>query len=318
MRTFLTTDRMSPELRARVERAVSHGTRARQHAAGVGITGTFAADRRLGVARLAPVIVAVVVAAFAAAGYTSDRRAVAAERGAILRAVGDRRAALPPAHEGLLARVEAPIAEAASATAAPDRIDPAVRGALEVAIGRPALYVRGAAADLRDPRKIGLAARASDKDAFLVCLFRPPPSASEHDLLDRVRGVYFAGAKVDTDTLRVRRLAEARTALALTAPPFEATVRAADDFPSLHRLRKELEAAPIDLAKMAAAAELLIVVADLPTDLARVSIVDLAEGKVLLRVTRKARDPGKSAAASLYRDQLEGCDLGLAVRTLAE
>ena len=59
-------------------------------------------------------------------------------------------------------------------------------------------------------------------------------------------------------------------------------------------------------------------VADLPTDLARVSIVDLAEGKVLLRVTRKARDPGKSAAASLYRDQLEGCDLGLAVRTLAE
>jgi hypothetical protein len=318
VRTFLTTERMSPELRARVERAVSQGTRARQSARRLGLARTFAAERRIGLARVLPVLVALVVAGLAGAGYVYDRREVEAERSAILAALDARRAALPPRSAGLLAAVEPLVAEAAHPDASPDVLDPALRGALEVALGRPALYVRGAAADLADPKRLALAARASDKDAFLVCLLHPPASTSERDLLDRVRGVYFAGAKVEDATASVRRLAEARVALAFTAPPFEASVRAANDFAALHRLQKELDAAPVELAKKAAAAELLLVVADLPPDLARVSLVDLASGAVLLRVSRKGREPSKTAAAAMYRAELEACELAHATRRFAD
>lgn len=318
MATFLTTPRMSPELRARVERAVSPKARARHRAAYVGMSGTFAGRSRLGWARALPLLAAGGVAGLAIAGYAYDRRAVEAERGAILQALDARSAALPAGHERLLATIEPLIVGAARAREPGDVVDPSLRGALDAALRRPALYVHGAAADLGDPQKIGLAARASDKDGFLLCLFDPPPSASEHDRLVKVRGVYFAGAKLDADTARVRRVAEARTALALTGPAFENRVREATDFPTLHRLRKDLEASPLELARQAASAELLLVVADTPAEPSRVTLVDLATGKILLRVRRKVHDLGTSAAAALHREQLEGCDLALSVRASTE
>lgn len=318
MRTFLTTDRMSPELRARVERAVSQGTRARRTAASLGMSGPFAADRRPAGARLVPIAVALVVAALAWAGWLYDKRAVAAERAAILADVDARRALLPPSHATLLADVDARLGEAARATSEPDLVDASVRGALDRALARPSIYARGPAADLADAARLALVARASDKDAFLFCLYQPPASDKERDLVDRVRGVYFAGAKVDDATKQVRRLAEARTALALLGPAFEANVRAAPDFATLHRLRKDLEGSSLESARKTAAAEVVLVVADAPGDVARVSLVEIGSGKVLVRAARKAREVGKSASALIHRAEIDACDLAVAVRRAAE
>ncbi|MFT3765054.1 MAG: hypothetical protein QM820_06005 [Minicystis sp.] len=181
---------------------------------------------------------------------------------------------------------------------------------------RPAVYVHARSSELRDPVKLGDAVRGSGKDAFLVCLLSPPASSTERDLLGKVRGVYFDGAKVDDETGNVRRLADAHAGLAAIGPAFEGAARAAEDLTALKKLRKEMESAPVEQAKKAASAELLIVVVDGPGREARVTMVDLAEKKVRVSVRRRLgiEEQGNSVNAALYRDQLEGCGLALAVR----
>lgn len=320
MGTFLVTPRMDPALRARVERAVSRGARARFAMKELGMAhAPFRERGGMRGARLFPVVVALLVAVLAGAGVLHDRRAMEADRRALLAALGARRAALPTGLDRLLA---ADRLLAVSAVDLPDHVAPALRGpgALDAALRRPALYVHGVAAELRDPLKIDVAARTSTKDAFLVCLLQPPPSPAEKDMLPRVRGVYFGGAKVDTETASVRRLAEARLALAALRPAFEETARGTTDRGVLRVLRRDLDAVPVEQARRAALAELLLIVADDPADPAqptreaRVTMVDLGSGEVLLRLRRRPADQGTSSMASLHRADLEGCDLALGVR----
>ncbi|WP_437275036.1 hypothetical protein WME90_27720 [Sorangium sp. So ce375] len=322
MATFLTTERMNPALRARVERAASHRARARHHAARAGIKGTFASERRIGRARLLTLLTAAAIVLLAIAMYVHDRRAVEAERRALLTVLDERRAGFPAGYETFVEATDRWIGEAASDGDPADVVDPSLRapGALDALLRRPAVYVRAPRAELGDVRRIDDAARGSDKDAFLLCLLQPPPSSSEHDLLTKVRGVYFGGTKVDEETANVRRLAEARRGLAVLGPAFEGSVRAARDVAALRRHRKELDQSPIELAKKAAGAEVLIIVAESPVETktsassARVSLVDLAAKKVLLRVGRRVDEQGLSPMGVLHREQIEGCGLAFAVR----
>jgi hypothetical protein len=317
---------MNPALRARVARAVSHRVRARHHAARSGIKVTFARGQRPGRARLLTLLAAVVIGLLATAMYVDDRRTVEAERRALLTVLDERRAGLPVGYEGFVEATDRWIGEAASDGDPADVVDPSLRapGALDALLRRPAVYVRAELADLRDVRRIDDAARGSGKDAFLLCLLTPPPSSSERDLLTKVRGVYFGGTKVDEDTPNVRRLVEARLGLAVLGPAFEGTVRATRELSALKRLRKELDGSPIELAKKAAGAEILIVVAESPVETntsassARVSLVDLAAKKVLLRVRRRVDERGLSPMGALHREQIEGCGLAFAVRRSVE
>lgn len=337
MATFLVTPRMNPALRARVERAVSHRERARHHAAKLHLSGPFASGRRMRLARVLPLVALLLVVGLGSLTYVREQRAFEGERASLLAAMEARRAGLPPGHEGFLAQVDPWIDEAAAAEAPPDAIDPALRepGALDAWLGRPAVYVRGDAAELRAvtpapapapglprPATRGDAEEASIKDAFLTCLMLPPPSASERDLLLAVKGVYFGGSIVDDQTIRVRRLAEARGGLRVLGADFEAAVRAAEEPLALKRLRKELEAAPVESAAKAAAAELLILVADEPAvtgaRAARVTLVDLTSNRPLVRVRVRVPSAGRSATAALYREHLEGCALALAARGSVE
>jgi hypothetical protein len=326
MATFLTTERMNPALRARVERAASHRTRARHHAARAGIKGTFASDKRLGRARLLTLLTAATVVLLAIAMYVQDRRAIEAERRALLTVLDERRAELPAGYEGFVEATDRWIGEAAGDGDLADVIDPSLRapGALDALLRRPAVYVRAPRAELRDARRIDDAARGSDKDAFLLCLLTPPPTSEERDLLTKVRGVYFGGTRVDEETANVRRLAEARLGLAVLGPVFEGSVRAARDVAAVKRHRKELDHSPIELAKKAAGAEVLIVVADSPAESttsassARVSLVDLAAKKVLLRLGLRVDQRGLSPMGVLHREQIEGCGLAFAVRRSVE
>jgi hypothetical protein len=306
---------MNPALRARVERAVSPKARARHKAAGLGMASPFASREPFRPARLLPLLALVVLAGLFVAMLIHERRALEAERSALLGEIGQLRAGLPAGHEGLIAETERLLVEAAGDEDAPEVIDAALRpaGALEAALRRPALYVHAPAAELRDARRVDDAARSSDKDAFLVCLLYPPASTSERDLLAKVRGVYFAGAKVEDETASVRRLAEARLGLAVLAPAFEDSVRAAQDRNALQRLQRTLQKAPVELAKKAARAELMLVVADSAGG-ARVTLVDLAAKKTLLRVRRQADELALSARASSQREEIEACSLAVAVR----
>lgn len=314
MATFLTTDRMNPALRARVARAVSHRARAKHNASELGLDRPFASRERLKLARLFPVIVAAILGLASVAMVISDKRAVEAERGELLAALTARRAEMPKGYEGFLTTTDRWIGDAAGDV--PDAIDPSLRvpGALDALLRRPAVYLHGRQAELRDGSKIDSAAKASTKDAFLVCLLRPPPSSSERDLLAKVRGVYFDGAKVDDETAHVRRLADARGGLTLLGPSFESSARATKDRGALAKLRRELDTAPFERARKAAVAEVLIVVADMPHGDARVALVDMAQSKLLFRAKRRIEEQGTSPMASLHRADLEGCSLAIAVR----
>jgi hypothetical protein len=319
--TFLTTPSMDPALRARIERAVSPRARARHNARGLGIARPFAGgQQKLRLARLFPLLVAAALGALGVASYRAERSAVAAERSALLDALADRRARLPAGHDGFVAATDRWITEAAREPDRADLVTPTVKGhaSLEGWLHRPAVYVHlGAAAASGNARALDDAAQASSKDAFLLCLLQPPAGTTERELLAKVRGVYFGGAKVDDETTNVRRLAEAHAGLAAVGPAFESALHGADELPLLRKLRRDLEAAPLTEAARAASSELFVIVVDEGPE-ARVVLVDLTSKSVLLRVRRRLEVPGTSPAASIYREQLEGCALAMAVRRAAE
>jgi len=315
MATFLVTPRMNPALRARVERAVSGKTRARQNAAALGLKNSpFAGGKKLPFMRLLPLAALLIVGGLIAAAVVTERRAVEADRNAIVKEIESLRVGLPAGYEALVPETDRWLAEAGEEGDTTDFVDGTLRpsGALDAALRRPALYVRGPAAGLRDERTRDGTIRESDKDAFLVCLVHPPASTSERDLLAKVKGVYFAGAKVDDETANVRRLAEVRLGLAVLAPAFEDSVRGADRN-ALKRLRKELDRAPVARAKKAVGAEILIVAAESQSG-TRVTLVDLTTKKPLLRVQRRAASQAWSPQAFVHTQELEACSVAVAVR----
>lgn len=318
MATFLVTPAMDPALRARVERAVSTRARARYHAGRAGLSGPLAAGGpRLTWMRVFPFALAVVIGALGYGSYRAERRAVAAERSALLVAIDEQRARLPAGYEGFVDATDRWIAEAARDADRSDLVAPSLKGSLDAVLRRPAVYVRLPAASATDAHALDEAAKASDKDAFLLCLLRPPPSGSERDLLAKVRGVYFGGAKVDEETASARRLADAHAGVAALGLSFAGAVQASDGLAELKKQRRALEGAKVAEAARALAAKVLLVVLD-EGSAARVELIDLEAKSVLLRVHRKLEEPSGSAAAAIHREAIQGCGLARAVRRATE
>jgi hypothetical protein len=342
--TFLTTPRMSAALRARVERAVSPRARARHQARATGLGGLFTRRERVGAGLRLPLAALVLVALLVGVMQHLEKREIEEQRAAVLTALSLRGRDLPEGHEAFLATIAQRAAEVAGDPYGGDVVAPELTlpGELDAWLARPAVYLRGATPELRDPQKLAEVAATSIKDAFLLCLVEPPRTRAERDVLAKVRGVYFGGAAVDGETANVRRLVEAQVGLTVLGPAFEAEARAADALAPLKKLAKDLEAAPIEAARDAANAELLIVVADEidapdaaikpapgseplayiaqehPHD-ARVALVDLTSGKVLLRVRRRVDASARGGrATALDRIAIQGCDLALSARGAAE
>jgi len=324
MATFLVTPQMNPGLRARVERAVSHRRRAKDAAAKLGLQGSLGGKEKLRLARVLPVLLLLVVAGLGTAMFVVGKRELERERTALLTIIQDRRAALPGGHDRFLGVTDHYITETAGDTAPPDSIEASLKapGALDALLKRPAVYLHGSAPELADSAKIDAAAKASDKDSFLVCLASPPATNGEKDLLAKVKGVYFQGAKVDEATASVRRLTDARAALLVLSPAFEEQVRTATEWKGLRMLRHDLEAVPAERAGPAVAAEVLIVVADVAaktnTRESRVAIVDLTTKTVLYRGKPHVDNQGRTAASTFYSAEVDGCAMALAVRQSLE
>jgi hypothetical protein len=258
-----------------------------------------------------------------------DERDFERARAALLAQVLAASAGVTPADEGAVARVESWLVRSSHGYEG-DFIDAALRspGALAAFLARPAVYVRGPIDELSEEAGIARAAVASLKDPLLVCLLEPPPSRVEKAVLAKVREAYAADA--ERHSPNVRRLREAQAGLPLLAPAWADQVRSAATPLDLDLLRASFEKTPVELAKRAAKAEILVFAIDeagdadanTPTELdgerphfVRVGLVDLVREQIVLRV-RKGVDPSWISAAKrpLYAAGLDACALAFDVR----
>ena len=135
-----------------------------------------------------------------------------------------------------------------------------------------------------------------------------------------VRAAYAGSAEVELRAASVRRLEVAVAGLAFLEPAWEERVRAAEA-DDLGGLRRQIDRAPIETAKLAAKSSALIFAVDEagegqgPTEIdgerphaIRLEIVDLALAKVLLRAKKRV-DPAWISVDRRpeYASKLDSC-----------
>jgi hypothetical protein len=316
--TLLTTPKMAPALAARIESSV----RGRRNSPG----GT--APRVVSVVRLGVVAAIVLLAWTLVIVRYREHRAIERTRAALLDTVRKHAASLGADEARFVARAE-PWLVRLSGPYEGDLVSGEMRGveASRAILARPAVYVRGPLASFATPAGIASTASTSVKDAFLLCLVDRPVSRAEKVLLSKVRTAYAGGPLVEDRTANVRRLDDAEVGLPFLQAPWAARVERAEHAVDLARLQRELEKAPVEDAKRAAKASLLLVVMDEPgdgkgpTELdgerlhdVRIGLVDLTSAKVLLRL-RKRVDPTwiSMNARAQYASGLDACALAVDV-----
>ena len=321
MATFLTTSKMDPALAARIEASV----RGRDRKA----AGATLPPRLVAFARFAVVLGAVIATCSFALARRHEKREIDGTKAALLVTVHGRAATVTPEDRGAVSRMESWLVRFSGAYEG-DLVADELRasGAFAAVLARSAVYVRGPVAMFADPSKIAETATTSAKDALLLCLLEPPPSRVEKAMLPTVRIAYGRGATMEEHTPNVRRLHDAQVGLPFLLPRWSERVLAAEDPNELLRLRRDFEKAPIDSAKEALRASILVFAMDEPGDGAgpteldgerahavRIGVVDLAGARPLLRL-RKLVDPTwiSLAKKSEYASGLDGCGLAVDVR----
>ena len=319
MPTFLTTSKMDPALAERVDASVRGKKGPRRSAA--------RARRIVSLLRLVLVVTVALGIYNIVVGRRESKRALEQTRASLLESARMQSDSLSSEERAAMSRVESWLVRL-SARYEGDLVDADLRGPgkLAATLARPLVYVRGTAEALGSAEGITAAASTSAKDALVLCLLEPPESRTEKLLVDKVRIAYAAGWNLESRTPNVHRLNDAAVGLPFLLPPWSERVRAADAT-ELARLRTELERAPIERAKEAAKANLLLVAIDEPGDGAgpteldgerphpvRVVLVDLAASKVLLR-SRHLVDPSgiKPERRATYASGIDSCVLALDV-----
>lgn len=321
MPTLLVTNKMSPELARRVQASVS----GRKRLAG-------RKSRSPGAVALMRLVTLLLVAG-AVGGFISLRRRAEDEltrlREDVLSSVGKAARTLTLEDRRTLPRIERALSRAAGVYEG-DWVEPALSSgtALAELLQKPLVYVRGAVDAFGTPEAIAETARASQKDAFLLCLVDPPSARTEKALLDRVFVAYSSRHRVDERTPNGYALYEAEAGAPFFAPEFVERVNASKDRRRLEELRRSVESAPLARASEAVKARTLVFVMDEPGDRGkpmeldgerarhvRVGIVDLSNDKVLLRL-RKYVDPAwiSLKRRAEYASGLDACALSLDVR----
>jgi hypothetical protein len=326
--TLLVTSKMHPALAARIERRISQNAR---RAGGA----RFRKARSFSLGRLAPLVALGLVVGLFVLMRKHEGGALDARRAATKTSLMTTRVALADVRPDLVSEVEEWIQKAASGALFEkgELVDERLRvpGALDEALSRPGLYVRGAKEHLSKREAIADESGHSIKDGFLLCLFDPPASQHERELLGRVRGVHFGGAMIDELTGSVRRLFELEAGARLLSTSFDAAIDAAKTAPELDRLDVIIRSVNVDAAARGGQAELLLVVIDDPPGArptepdnerphpARVALIDLARREPLLLLRRPVGGaPLAKANRALYAAAADGCALALDVRAATE
>ena len=322
MATFLTTRKMSPELAARVEASV----RGRRPGGGKPSTA-----RLVSVLRLGAIALIVTVSCWLLLQRRRARQELEQERATLIDQVRRESSAVSPTEMELVTRVQTFVARSAGKYEG-DSVSAELRGpaALAATLARPGVYVRGPLDNVGSSVGFAESAAASFKDAFVLCLLAPPASRSEKALLAKARAAH-AGDDRMSPAAHVERLYDAIVGFPVLAPAWEARVAAAETRAELKTLQTIFRRAPLQAAKRAAKAQLLLLVIDEPGDRkgpteldgerphhVRVGLVELATQKLLLRLRRHV-DPGwiSSAVRSEYASGIDSCSLALDVRSEA-
>lgn len=323
MPTFLTTRKMPPELRARIEASL-HTSRS--------APGRRVAPGVLALLRLLLLCTVVGLVTLVIWWRKAESRAFDVERAALLERV-------TRASEGLTARDRERFARAlewlldSNRPYQGDRVTPDVRDldALTRVLNRPLVYVRGRLAGFDTRSGIAETASTSFKDAFVLCLLDPPPSPTEAALRRRALDALAGGERADA-IAHVERLHTALSGLPLLLPDGAERIEAARDRLELARLESVLQKAPLAAAVRAAKADSMLLVLDEPQSvpgpseldgtaphLVRIELVDLERERVLLRL-RRAIDPEwiSPGVRAEFAGPITSCQLALAVREAVE
>ncbi|MBS2016997.1 MAG: hypothetical protein JST00_29185 [Deltaproteobacteria bacterium] len=323
MATLLTNPRMDPALAARIEASVT----GKKLAPGAPRSKPrFVMLMRLGVVVLVAFVVQSVV------GWKRKERAdVTRVRTELLAAIRPH-ATLSQTERDLPKRVEGMLVTI-SRSFERDRVAPELssQAGFDAALARPMLYVRGPLGSFASGAQIADSAATSGKDSLVLCLFDPPSSRAEKDVLPKVRVAYGTGTALEAQTANVRRLGEARAGLPFLSPDYVAKAEASTDIVELTKMKKEVDRAPLDAARRAAKSQLLLAVMDEPGEgggpaeldgerrhHVRVVLVDLTNGAALLDVRRLA-DPAwisEKHRADMARG-LDSCVVAMDVRDAA-
>ncbi|HEY3497729.1 MAG TPA: hypothetical protein VGK73_23690 [Polyangiaceae bacterium] len=320
MASFLVTDKMSPEFRARLQANIS----------GKRVTpGARLAPRSLSWLRVSAFLIVVGSVAALVVAIQRHRAEREAARSELLARVQREASALTSEDRRTPERVKTWL-ERVSGPYTGDTIGNDVRGeaAFAATLARPMIYVRGPLGSFRSAAGIAESADSSQKDALISCLMEPPASRSEKALLARARTAFGRADRLQDPTEHVERLRDALAGIPLLTPAWEARVREAPDMRELGRLTRDLERAPLRAAKRAAKAELLLYVLDEPATSpgpveldgerahdVRVGLVELRTQKLLFQLRRPV-DPSfiSPNLRSEYAGAIDSCALSLDVR----
>jgi len=236
MPTFLTTPRMSPALRQRVQASVRSDLRQRMLFPHQGRGRVYL--------RIALGLAAVGLAAFLAITYRQSRREGEEKRAALLAQYHALEASLPkgPRWQNLPARVGQP------------DLAPGEQYELDQVLRSPLLYLRGDAKDLGSAGGALDAARDSSVDALASCLVMPPQNLRESTLLRAI------GQAPPAES--VSSFADALSALEFFESTFEEEVSTATQMQELERLARRLSRDALQRGLVALRARFLLVAID--------------------------------------------------------
>jgi hypothetical protein len=137
--------------------------------------------------------------------------------------------------------------------------------------GKTMLYLRAAVPEIARLDAIGASVRRSEKDTFALCAVKPPASEQPDDVHAAATRYWLGGALFEDATHDVLPLHAVHAGLRPLSHAFATELDEADDHLSIRRLEEEYDyrrPLTVALARTAADAELLVVVADeLPPDM---------------------------------------------------
>jgi hypothetical protein len=319
MPTLLVSSKMNPALAARVEASVSG-----QKKTPTGRMSPSVVRRLVAWGRVVLVVALALAIYSGVTAYQRTKRELEQKRADLLARVTAAQSDVTAKDRGAVDRATAHV----NRLAGPYEGDVAAPAGLAAELTRPAVYVRGAIDTLRTREALPSTAAVSSKDALLFCLVEPPAKRSEAAVFEKVRFVRAGGAPFEDRTANVRRLDDAIIGLPFLSATFATRVRDAEDVAELAKLKKDFERFPLDRAKRALRAEILIAAIDepgdheAPTELdgerphdVRVAIVELESGRVLLRAKRHV-DPSwvEEKQRPVYANAADSCALGFDLR----
>ncbi|AKV03813.1 hypothetical protein AKJ09_10476 [Labilithrix luteola] len=132
-------------------------------------------------------------------------------------------------------------------------------------LGRTALFVRAALPDVSRLDAIGAAVRRSEKDAFVLCLRKPPASSAPEDIREAATRYWMGGALFEDATHDVLPLHLVHKGLRPLSRAFAEELNEADDHLFVRRLEEEYELrmpSSLAMGRTAASVDLLIAVVD--------------------------------------------------------